>query len=66
MGKLDKVKVQLKKLDPPGNFAWLAKKIDVSPALLSRYNNGQIGLLYEHKIRIANLFRGITVEDLFG
>ncbi len=65
MGKLDKVEIELKKLDPPGNFAWLAKKIGINQSQLSRYNNGGISLPYHWKIKIANMFKGKMVADLF-
>lgn len=65
MAKLDKVKTELKKLSPPGNFVWLAKMIGINPSQLSRYNHGGIGLPYHWKVKIANTFKGKTVADLF-
>ena len=62
---LSKVKVELRKLSPPGTMRWLATCVGVHETYLSQINRGRKACPYNLKIKIANMFEGVRVEDLF-
>ena len=65
MDVLAKVRVELKKLSPPGTMRWLATCLGVHESYLSQINRGRKKCPYDLKIKMANMFRGVRVEDLF-
>ena len=63
---LRKVRIELRKLSPPGTMRWLSTVVGVHESYLSQINRGKVNCSYNLKIKIANVFRGVSVEDLFG